>query len=262
MPTNLNLLTHCGTHRVSREQVLAVETPAGTDTHKPIAHGDFLWHIEDNLKKVGLEIAQEVHAISHEGMRYFGMMEVASSNDADYSVVLGVRNANDKRFTAGLVLGSGVLVCDNLCFSGEIKFGRKHTSHILVDLPRLILDALRKVGPMREFQDQRIAAYRETELTDSQVNDLLIQALDEGVISSAKIGRVLNEWRAPRHPEFEAAGRTTWRLMNAFTEVLKPRERGNDLFELPAKTEKLHDILDVTANVCPANNLALGATAA
>jgi len=32
--------------------------------------------------------------------------------------------------------------------------------------------------------------------------------------------------------------------MNAFTEIMKPRENGHDLFNLPAKTQKLHGILD------------------
>lgn len=259
--TNLNLITHCGAHKVSREAVVATAAPEATDTHKPIAHSTFLRHIGAKLDAVGLDIAQEVHALSHEGMRYFGMMEVTAKDaDVDYSTVLGFRNANDKRFTAGMVVGSGVFVCDNLCFSGEIQFGRKHTPNILVDLPDLILEAFKKVGAMRAFQDSRIAAYRETELTDSQANDLLIEALDANVIASSKIGMVLGEWRAPRHQEFVDAGKTTWRLMNAFTEVLKPREQGNDLFMLPGKTEALHNILDATAGL-RGGDLAMGIAA-
>ena len=37
--------------------------------------------------------------------------------------------------------------------------------------------------------------------------------------------------------------------MNAFTEVLKPRENGHDLFKLPAKTQKLHAILDRASEI-------------
>jgi len=259
--TNLNLITHCGAHKVSREQVVATPAPESTKTHTPIAHATFLRNISDKLDAVGLNISQEVHALSHEGMRYFGMMEVTTEGDSDYSTVLGFRNANDKRFTAGMVIGSGVFVCDNLCFSGEIKFGRKHTPNILMDLPALILEAFQKVGAMRDLQDGRIAAYRETELTDSQVNDLLIQALDANVIASAKIGMVLGEWRTPRHQEFVDAGKTTWRLMNAFTEILKPRAEGNDLFMLPGKTEALHSILDATANFNFGSDLSIGQAA-
>ena len=261
--TNLNLMTHCGAHQVSREEAVAVRAPEATDTHRPIAHGTFLRHIGEQLKAAKLNIAQEVHSLSHKGMRYFGMMEVLAPEglgNSDYSLVLGFRNANDKCFAAGMVLGSGVFVCDNLCFSGEIKIGRRHTVNILADLPNLVFGALKKVGALRDFQDRRIAAYRETELTDSYVNDLHIESLDKGVISWAKIGRVLEEYRNPRHQEFIDAGKTTWRFMNAFTEVLKPRAQGNDLLMLPKRTEALHNILDATV-IAQGMELSFGAAA-
>jgi hypothetical protein len=48
---------------------------------------------------------------------------------------------------------------------------------------------------------------------------------------------VLKEWRKPQHAEFEP--RTAWSLFNSFTEVFKGQLRG-----LPAKTERLHGLLD------------------
>ena len=251
--TNLNLMTHCGAQRTSLDQVMAVPAPPPTRTHHPISHGDFLRYITDGLTQVGLKTVQSVHATAHEGMRYFGMMEVEDAREGrDYSTVLGFRNANDKRFTAGLVVGSGVFVCDNLCFSGEVQFGRRHTQNIFQDLPQLILDALRQVGALRDFQEHRINQYRDVGLTTSQVNDLVIAAMDEGVIPSAKIGQVLAEFSAPRHPEFVSAGESVWRLMNAFTEILKPRENSqNDLFHLAPRTQSLHTLLDRAAGVLP-----------
>lgn len=257
--TNLNLLTHCGANQVPREAILALSEPEPSGPrHTPIPHSLLLDQVEEQIAHVGLSTIQEVHALSHEGMRYFGMLEVAPTPvldpvpaemngailDADYSIILGLRNANDKTFKAGLVVGSGVFVCDNLCFSGEIKVDRKHTPNILKDLPDLIAEALQQVAALKDFQDERIAAYKQYELNDAQVNDLLIRALDADVIASSKIGQILSEWREPRHPEFREAGPTTWRLMNAFTEVLKPRHESNDLFTLPAKTEQLHVLLD------------------
>lgn len=261
MATNLNLLTHCGAHKVSREVLRAVQAPESTQTFQPISHESMVSNIERQLTKIGLDVVQEVHAVSHEGLRYFGMLEVRNGSEhSDYSTVLGIRNTNDKSFRAGMVIGSGVFVCDNLCFSGEIEVGRMHTLNILNDLPDLILNALKLVGAAQGFQDKRIAAYRETELTDTVVNNLLIEAFDAKVISSNKIGRVLTEWRAPRHQEFVDAGQTAWRLMNAFTETLKPGRLSN-LFALPTKTQALHTILDRVSGVDPANDLGLGKAA-
>ncbi|KKL92575.1 hypothetical protein LCGC14_1883270, partial [marine sediment metagenome] len=121
-------------------------------------------------------------------------------------------------------------------------------SRILHALPGLIHAALGKVTQLRDFQDHRIGAYKATEIGHPQAHDLIVAALDDGVISSSKIRPVLAEWRNPSHPEF-ADGLTGWRLLNAFTEVLKPRERGDDLQTLPAKTERLHAILDVACRV-------------
>lgn len=243
--SNLNLYTHCGSHKATRDQVFDCVTPAGTRTHVPIDHSVMLELVESSLEDMGLGVIQEVHALSPDGMKYFGMMEVASENPNDeFSTVLGLRNSNDMSFAAGLVIGSGVFVCDNLCFSGEVKVARKHTRRIMETLPEMMDAAIGKVIDAQELQAKRIASYKETELVPTQVNDMLIEAFDSGVISSAKIGQVLTEYRAPRHQEFVDAGPTAWRLMNAFTEILKPRDSGHDLFKLPAKTQKLHAILD------------------
>ena len=56
----------------------------------------------------------------------------------DYNTVIGLRNSHDKVISAGVACGSGVFVCDNLCFSGEVKLARKHTANILTDLPHLV----------------------------------------------------------------------------------------------------------------------------
>ena len=60
----------------------------------------------------------------------------AQTSSEDYCWVLGLRNSHDKTFPAGIVAGASVFVCDNLSFSGEIKFARKHTRFIVRDLPQ------------------------------------------------------------------------------------------------------------------------------
>jgi hypothetical protein len=87
-------------------------------------------------------------------------------------------------------------------------------------------------------QDKRIAAYKESEITDNEAHDLVIRATDVGVCSIRLIPPVLHEWRKPRHDAFE--GRNVWSLFNAFTDSMKD---GN-LMELPNRTEALHGLLD------------------
>lgn len=241
----LNLMVHAGGNKVDRVQVADVVTPRATETWQPIPHHNFLDGVQTTLERAGLRVIAEAHALAKEGSRYFGLLQLANGNNPDdYSFVLGLRNSHDKTFPAGLVVGSGVFVCDNLAFSGEIKIARKHTLNINRDLPSLIQTAVGRLHEMRGLQDQRIAAYKETELSDAKAHDLLIQALDARILSTTKIPAVLSEWRAPRHAEF-AERRNVWRLMQAFTEIGK----GTSVFERPRATQAMHALLDVASGV-------------
>ena len=56
-------------------------------------------------------------------------------------------------------------------------------------------------------------------MTDTRAHDLVVRALDCGVITSTQVPDVLMEWREPSHEEFTP--RTAWSLFNAITEVHK-----------------------------------------
>jgi hypothetical protein len=96
--------------------------------------------------------------------------------------------------------------------------------------------------------EERFAAYKGKELADSAAHDLLVQALDARVLPVTHLPNVLREWREPRHSEFRA-GKTAWRLFNAFTEALK----GN-LDALPRRTQALHGLLDGACGLAVSRN--------
>ncbi len=239
----VNLLLHCGSEQVPREDLYRTRTPAATRTWQPIPHSLLLQQVEATLPRFGMRVVNQAHGLSHEGNRYFGLLEIANgSNHPDYSRVLGIRNSHDKRFPAGLVLGNQVLVCDNLSFSGEIKVARKHTSMILNDLPLMINDAVGKLHDSWHEQDRRIVRYQDCHLADAVMHDLTIHALDRGVICGSQVPKVLREYREPSHEAFRP--KNLWSLFNAFTEVLK----GN-LGILPDRTQKLHRLCDAHAGL-------------
>ena len=246
----MNLIVHCGGHRVDRAQVELCPTPERTPTWVPIPHGRLLNEVENTLGRAGLRVVNEAHALSHDGQRYFGLLELANGHGhADYALVLGLRNSHDKTFPAALALGSGVFVCDNLAFSAEIVLARKHTVFIGRDLPQLVSTAMGRLGEARQVQERRITAYQETPLSDAQMHDLAVRALDSRVIPVTKLPEVVSEWRQPRHPVFAQGGRTAWRAFNSFTEVLK----GGDLTTLVRRTQSLHGLLDVTCGLQTVN---------
>jgi hypothetical protein len=233
------LCLHCGAKPVSLETLAKVPTPECTRSWHPLPHADFVDGVVNTLRAQGLEVIGQQHGLSHEGARYFGLIEVGTTEASiDYARIVGLRNSHDKRFPAGICAGSSVFVCDNLAFSGEVQVFRKHTRFIERNLWSLIRDAVGKLGGMWKRQDVRINNYKQKVIGDLLVHDLLIKALDLQILSGSKIPKVLNEWRHPRHPEFE--GRTLWSWFNSVTEVLKE----TNIQDIPVRTRHLFGLCD------------------
>lgn len=236
----VNLTLHCGARHVERSQVLEACTPIASDTWVPIAHHRLLELVESTLTDSGMTVANQAHALWSDGLRYFGLMEVVNGQaHDDYALVVGLRNSHDKSFPAALALGSAIFICDNLSFSGEVTIARRHTRFIERDLPRVVHTAVGRLADMRGQQDERIHTYKETELSDPRAHDLVIRAVDAGVLPVTQVPAVLEEWRHPSHAEF-AADKTLWRFHNAMTEVWK----GRNLAALPRRSQALHGLLD------------------
>jgi len=142
-PRRANLLLHCGAHAVDRVIISAITTPQATATWTPLPHMALIEEVEQALNSNGLSVMNQAHSLTHDGLRYFGLMEIQNGViHRDYAWVLGLRNSHDKSFPAGIVAGANVFICDNLSFSGEIKIARKHTRFILRDLPFLTQQAI------------------------------------------------------------------------------------------------------------------------
>ncbi len=242
-----NLILHCGAEAVERDALRAVHTPAATSTWQPVSHLRLIQQVEHALAASHLTIVNQAHALSHEGARYFGLLQIQNgSENPDYAWVLGLRNSHDKRFPAGIVAGASVFVCDNLSFSGEVELARKHTVYIERDLPQLTERAIGQLVERWHSQDTRIARYREKTITDVAAHDLMIRAVDVGVVPVSTLPKVITEWRVPAHEEFQP--RNTWSLFNAFTEALK----GN-LPLLPRRTQALHGLMDAHVGLAARN---------
>jgi hypothetical protein len=218
--------------------VVTTPVPQPTQTWQPIPHHHLVDEVVDCLDRHHLVVAGQAHALTHDGARYFGLLEVQGLRDStEYGWVIGVRNSHDKRFPAGLVAGNAVFVCDNLAFSGEVKIARKHTSGILRDLDGLVASAIDRLQQAWGIQDERLNRYKDYALNDTLAHDLCIRAVDAGVCPVSMLLRVLDHWREPPYSAFE--DRNLWSLFNGFTEALKV-----NLGLLPARTTALHRLCD------------------
>jgi hypothetical protein len=235
------LMLHCGGQVRTREEVFAVPVPPATATYVPLPFESFITRMEKQLLVEGIEVAGEQFALSHNGMRFFGLLglRVPGLEFASYRAVLGLRTSYDKSFSTGLCIGASVFVCDNLSFNGEVTFQRKHTPNLLRDLSWLITETASRLPGKFLAQSRTFEAYQKTEISDAKAHDLIIRCVDEGALNVGDIRVVLKEWREPQHAEFRDAGKTGWRLFNAATEAMK-----GDMWRLPARTTRLHAVLD------------------
>jgi len=234
-----NLILHCGANLAQRGEVEKVKTPRSTETWTPIPHIQLITQVEHTINANHLSVGTFAHSLSHDGARYFGLMEINHpDNEEDYCLVLGLRNSHDKTFPAGVVAGASVFICDNLSFSGEIKLARKHTRFIVRDLPSLVQGGIGRLMDKWHDQTIRFNRYKQQDITDTLAHDIIIRATDVGVCSNRMIPDVLHEWREPKHEAFQE--RNVWSLFNSFTEALKE----GALSELPKRTEALHGLLD------------------
>ena len=240
----VNVCTSKGGIHIDRDALSRMDAPDNTATWYPIPHADVLAHTEISLNRLGYRIKGESHAVGHEGKRYFGLLDLTYDGAPnDYTLVAGIRNSHDKTFPAGLVIGSKVFVCDNLAFSGEISFARKHTRFISRDLPHIVDEALGNLGTLRHNQETRINAYKSYEIGDTAAHDFLVRSIDADVMPARALPSVVKQWRTPNHAEF--SGRNAWSLFNAYTEVMKEQSP----IELPKRTMRLHAMMDGLCSV-------------
>ena len=236
-----NGMLHCGAEICTEEDVRKSKTPASKGRWFPVPHSDVSDCAREHLATGGYEVKSQEHSLSHDGARWFSLLELETSKSQggdELSRIVGLRNSHDKTYRAQVVTGTGVFVCDNLSFCGEINVGRKHTTHILRDMPILMGKTVSALAGVFEDSERRVEAYKERELSREEVHDIVCLAMQAGHIPTSKIKRVLNEYKHPRHEEFSP--RTAWSFFNAFTEVGKTFP----LVTLQRRTMGMHGLVD------------------
>ena len=223
-------------------------TPKGTDTHTPIPHSALVEETHAALDRAGLKVEEEEHALARGGLRYFGGFALkADDMDAkDRRLVLGLRNAHDKSFAASVCIGNQMMVCENLCFSSDVKLARRHTKNIVTDLPRVLSSAVSRVVSHWADMGKRIEAYKGVEVAKDRAADLIVNLVDAKAFPARDVYKAVQDFRNPRHEEFK--GGALWTLYNGITEHLK----GGDLTKLPQRTMTVQSVFDRMAGHAPA----------
>jgi len=224
----------------ARAQLAEIETPAALGRfHQPISFADYTDEVEEQLDRVGLQVVTEEHCVTHEGLRHFGVLELAPGPTLegevimadDWRLFMALRGSHDQSVQRGLALGRHVSICTNMSiFSGDLgQMSTKQTTNIMQRLPGLIYNAVAQVPEMAVLETRRVDRMKEFGLRARQGDMLLVEALRRNIVTGAQLSRAVSEWDRPTHDEFAENGFTAWRLEQAVTEAVKPAnvEHGN-----------------------------------
>jgi hypothetical protein len=233
------LLAHCGSSKITREELKVIPTPSGSPTHQPIPHPEIVGALAETLSFRQISVVREEYAVSGDGMKMFGVLDLETTFDG-CRFSIGVRNSNDKSMRLALTVGYRVLVCDNMAFYGDFtSVLAKHTKHLsLVDVPSVGVDRIqRNFEPMKK----QIETWKATRIPDATAKLVIYRAFVEGELDVPKhlARRVHDLYFNLQIEEFTA--RTTWSLSYAFTSAFK------DLDPIPQfrATAKLASFLEL-----------------
>jgi Domain of unknown function (DUF932) len=214
------LVAHCGARKVTRDELMEIRAPEGTKTHQPISHHEVVQVLEEALTFRYLKVVREEYAVSADGMKVFGIMEL-NSEFKGCRFAIGMRNSNDKTMRLALTVGYRVFVCDNMAFSGDFTpLSHKHTNNFqLQDAISIAVDRIhRSFAPLRK----KVEIMRDLELTENQVRLLIYEAfLDRRIrgLPRQLMPLVHDYYFNPREESFFP--RSLWSLSNAFTSAFK-----------------------------------------
>ena len=210
---NGTLMAHCGTVKVDRHFLTQIGTPEETDTFKPIAHSTLIDAIEEALAYRRIRLVRSEFAVSKDGMKMFGLLEVNNEFDG-IRFAIGLRNANDKSMRLAMVAGYRVFVCDNMSLAGDFKpLLAKHTKNL--DLIESVSTGIDRIQRGWEPLKAAIQLKRETKLCTESAKLFIYKAFTEGKIP-------ISLFRSVHSGYFEAEEqKTVWGIENAFTDSFK-----------------------------------------
>jgi len=92
------------TGKLTRQELALVPTPVGTATHKVIPHHEGVNALVDTLSLRHIAPVREEYAVSKDGMKMFGIMELETTFQG-CRFALGLRNAHDKSMRLAMTCG-------------------------------------------------------------------------------------------------------------------------------------------------------------
>lgn len=195
-----------------------------TSTYYPLPHIGFYMNAATVLTELGIGIASSSFGLTPKRDRMFMWLET----DAEVNglpLCIGGRNSYDKSMSAGLCVGTKIMVCSNKVLASYENGGvvsRKHTSAENIDeLSRefkSLVETEALILPRFFEKTNELKSYL---FEDDDARDLLCKLVIEDTIRPTDIKLIWKELKNPAHEEFKEYSNTRYNFLMACTEVFK-----------------------------------------
>lgn len=201
----------------TKEALFGVALPDTTQTYMPVPNKVLVEAIAERLDKRNMRVVSERYDSNRDLTQMFGCMSI-DTGDSNQRMSIGFRNSYDKSLAVGLVAGSMVIVCSNLCFAGDIKLLRKHTSGVFNDLYALVDNVIEYAEQEYEAILKDAEIFKQREFSKRQMAELAGRMfIEEELLNATQLSIVKKEINFSEHFKTE----TMWDFYNHTTEALK-----------------------------------------
>jgi hypothetical protein len=173
---------------VTINDLKAVPVPKDTDSYKALPHDLLIEKLSDLCANRGADIK---FGLSKRGNQMFGTVSLDGSSNGNYSYHIGFRNSYDKTLALGLVAGVRVFVCSNLCFSGDVKYVKKHTHNLDID------DAIDHIYKSLPYEMNslmvKLESLKNNELSPLEVRGRVVELAENNIVPFSHIRHILND---------------------------------------------------------------------
>jgi len=224
------VLSHNGTVPVTLAELEKLPQPKPQGPrHQPVKHALFVNELRKQIAERGYIVHREQLSLDHNGVRMFGALDMVPAGaeklvgkgDTTEGMSVGLRHANDRTLSVGLIAGARVFVCDNMAFVGDmVLLRRKHTTNM--DLPIEIHDALDRLFEKYQKVEDFNTKLKNVDVNDTWARDVIYKAfLDEKLLAVGHLPTVHGWYFEPPAGAIDVQTRTAWGLYNSFTRVIK-----------------------------------------
>ena len=213
-------MIHCGGKQVNFAELSAIPLPERTDTYEPVPFSDLLVNTKRICDDIlDLEFVDQKLAVSKNEQRFFGLLQYKDPKNEEMGQAIGIRSSHDKSMSNGFCSGATVFVCDNMAFTGDITYMRKHTKNVMDDLQDKLVSVLYRSKDKFFNIIEDTKNMKEISISTDDAYSFIGRAFGHKTLGARQAGDAIRHWNSPPYSEFMQ--KNVWSLYNACTESLK-----------------------------------------